>query len=107
MYRIKRIVTGLFALSLLLVTNVEAAENKIKHKKEVRLKAPAPKLKKSHIKLKPKHLYVKSDEQLKREFAYRKQQEKEFMKMKKRKEKHLKRERIQKKTRVNKGDKDA
>ncbi len=107
MYRIKRIVTGLFALSLLLVTNVEAVEKKIKHKKEVKLKAPAPKLKKSHKKLKPKHLYVKDEEQLKKEFFYRKHKEKEFLKMKKRKEQHINQKRIEKNRKVKKGDDNA
>lgn len=103
MYRTKRIIAGLFALTLLLVTNA-AAEKKMKSKEYVKLKAPAEKVKNKHTKLKPKHLYVKSDEQVKREFAYRKQQEKEFMQMKKRKEQYFKSERIKKKVKVNKGD---
>ena len=103
MYRTKRIIAGLFALTLLLVTNA-AAEKKMKSKEHVKLQAPAEKVKNKHIKLKPKHLYVKSDEQVKREFAYRKQQEKEFMQMKKRKEQYFKSERIKKKVKVNKGD---
>ena len=94
MYRTKRIIAGLFTLSFLLVTTSVAEKKMIP--KDMRQYAPAGKMKKSHEKLKPKHLYVKDDEQLKKEFFYRKHKEKEFLKMKKRKEQHINQKRIEK-----------
>lgn len=102
MYNTKKITIGLFAFALLVGSNVVAKE-KVKPK-DMQSYAPAGKIMKSHKKLKPKHLYVKDEEQLKKEFYYRKHKEKEFEKMKKRNEQHRNQERIEKQHKLKNGD---
>ena len=98
----RKITTALFTLALLFGTQA-VAKKKMDIAKHTQHLAPAEKLEKKNMKLKPKHLYVKSEEQMKREFDYKRQRNQQFKKMKMSSNNQLK----QQKMKTIKGDKNA